>query len=84
MSCVEVPPAGNQVAITTPVFGAFVTTMFVSPERGLLGTVTQTVCPFDGPQLLSALATTGTTTVASNASGMIPSRFIRWRPLGDG
>ncbi len=43
MSCVEVPPDGNQVAITTPVFGEFVTVTFVSPERGLPGTLTQSV-----------------------------------------
>jgi len=43
MSWVEVPPAGNQVAITTPVFGEFVTVTSVSPVRGLPGTVTQSV-----------------------------------------
>jgi len=84
MSCVEGPPDGNHVAITTPAFGEFVTDTSVSPERGLPATVTQSVCPFEAPQLLSALATTGTTMVATRASGTIPSRIVRRRPLGDG
>ena len=81
MSCVEGPPDGSHVAMTTPAFGEFVTVTSMWPESGLLATVTQSVWPFEVPHVPSALAMAGTTTVATRANGTIPSRIVRRIPL---
>src|SRR5439155_24628742 len=72
MSRTPVPPDGTHVANTRPLLGEFVTVTVCSPVRELAA-VTQSVWPFEVPQLLAACAETGTRTVAAASSEKTPS-----------
>jgi hypothetical protein len=59
MRAVVDPPPGTHVTMTFPVFGAFVTVTVASAVKGVSGTVMQSVCEPEGPQLVVGAAAAG-------------------------
>jgi len=67
MSRTAAAPDGTHVAKTRPLLGEFVTVTVCSPVS-VLAAVTQSVWPFEVPQLLAASAAAGTKTVAATTN----------------
>src|SRR3989442_8716220 len=78
MSRTAVPPDGTHVANTTPLLGESVTVTVCSPVR-VLAAVTQSVWPLEVPQLLSASATAGISTVAATSKEKTPTHASGFR-----